>query len=348
MREKSIHRTAAAAIAALLASLALPSCESSAPFTREGFALGTACRVSVYGRDAPKAVDAAFKRLADIEARMSANSADSEVALVSANAGRTPVAVSEDTYFVLGVALEYARLTDGAFDPTVGPLVKLWGIGTDRARVPSREEIDAARALVGYRDVETEDAARKVFLKRVGMSLDLGAIAKGYAADQAASILREGGVKRAIIDLGGNVYVVGSKAKAKPFRIGIQDPARERNRYIGILPAKDLTLVTSGAYERFFTEGGKRYHHILDIATGYPADSGLVSVTIIAPESIRADALSTSVFILGRERGSALLAGQAGVSAILVSADGTIDLLGPGAADFEFTGTEGYRMGTRP
>jgi FAD:protein FMN transferase len=344
MRHSMLVRSAAAMVSAI----ALASCAPSSPSSKEGFALGTVCRVSVYGRDAPKAVDAVFTRLAEIERRMSANLPASEVSLVSANAGKAPVAVSEDTYFVLGVALEYARLTEGAFDPTVGPLVKLWGIGTDDARVPSRAEIDAARALVDYRGVKTDDATRSVFLERAGMALDLGAIAKGYAADEAAAILRKGGVKRAIIDLGGNIYVIGSKAKGKPFRIGIQDPAQERNRYIGILPAENLTLVTSGAYERFFTEGGKRYHHILDIATGYPAESGLVSVTIIAPKSIRADALSTSVFILGRERGAALLAGQAGVSAILVSADGTIDLLGQGAAGFEFTGTEAYRMGARP
>ncbi len=332
----------AAAIVIIVAILAASCSSDAAPATRERFVLGTVCRISVYGADKPRAVAEAFARLADVEARMSANSEDSEIARVSAAAGGSPVAVSADSLEVLLAGLDFARRTGGAFDPTVGPLVKLWGIGTDAARVPSAEEIRAALDLVDYRDVEVDEGRREVFLKRKGMALDLGAIAKGYAANEAVAILRKGGAKRAIIDLGGNIYAVGSKGPGKPFRIGIQDPERKRNSYLGVMPAEDLSLVTSGPYERFFMQDGKRYHHILDARTGYPAESGLVSSTVICADSMLADCLSTSTFILGLEGGKALVESVPGASAIFVESSGEVVLVGAGAAPFALQEGSGY------
>ncbi len=333
----------ALALAAAILQLTL-ACAPAAPHMRAELVLGTLCKLSLYGRDRPETAAAVFERLRIIEARMSANLDDSEVSRVSRSAGIAPQTVSEDTFYVIKTAKEFAELTDGAFDPTIAPLVRLWGIGTENARLPSEEEIEAARRLVDYRGLILDPAARSVFLERAGMGLDLGAIAKGYAADEAASILRAAGVESAIIDLGGNVYTLGRKRGGKPFRIGIQDPAAERGSYLGALTITDRSLVTSGPYERFFIEGGRRYHHILDRRTGYPSDSGLVSVTIIGASSIRADALSTSVFVMGKERGLALLAGQAGVSAILVDESGAISLSGPESSSFELLDMKKYHL----
>ena len=182
-----------------------------------------------------------------------------------------PVAVSADTYSVIREAVAISRLGDGRFDLTVGPLVRLWGIGTDDARVPSPAEITAALGLVGWRDVELSEPDATVFLRRPGMAIDLGAIAKGYAADEAAAVLAAKGVKAALVDLGGNVLTLGAKPDGSPWRIGLQDPdpSVPRGSHIGIIEFEgSRSVVTSGTYERYFVRDGVRYHHLLDTATG--------------------------------------------------------------------------------
>jgi thiamine biosynthesis lipoprotein len=327
--------------AALGAFLALPllACSpraAAAETSRTDFVLGTVCSIRIVEGPAREAAEAAlnasFARLREIEDRMSVNKDGTELSRINAAAGRSAVPVTEDVLFVVGKALEYARLSEGAFDPSVGPLVKLWGIGTELARVPSKDEIDKARRLVDWRKVELDPVAKTVRLAERGMRLDLGAIAKGYAADEVELILKAAGVKAAIVDLGGNVYALGAKKGGVPWRIGVQvpDPSASRGEYLGIVEGRDFTVVTSGIYERFFEEGGKRYHHILDLGTGYPADNGLVSVTIVAGSSVDADGLSTSLFALGKERGMALAKGLPGVSVIMVDAAGKV-YLSPGA-----------------
>jgi thiamine biosynthesis lipoprotein len=153
------------------------------------------------------------------------------------------------------------------------------------------------------------------------MTLDLGAIAKGYAADEAAALIRQAGLRRGIIDLGGNILALGTRREDLPWRIGVQTPDQDRGDYLGILTVKDKSVVTSGIYERFFEDGGRRYHHILSTADGYPVENGLLSVTIIAEHSIDADGLSTTVFALGYAKGRALIESVPGVDAIFVSED---------------------------
>lgn len=325
------HHNVRAALCALLASSILLSCSPSET-SRTDFVLGTVCTIRIVEGPrktaAEKALEACFARLREIEDEMSANKDGTELAKINESAGGAALRVTDDLSYVIGKALEYARLTDGAFDPSVGPLVKLWGIGTEAARVPSRSEIEAAKRLIDWRQVELDPTAKTVRLGMAGMRLDLGAIAKGYAADEMRRILIAASVKAAIVDLGGNIYAVGQKRAKASWRIGVQvpNPAAPRGEYLGIVEGSDFTVVTSGVYERYFEEGGKRYHHILDTRTGYPADSGLVSVTVVANSSIDADGLSTSLFALGREKGMALAAKLPGVNVVMVDEAGKVYL----------------------
>jgi FAD:protein FMN transferase len=194
-------------------------------------------------------------------------------------------------------------------------------------------EIAAAKALVGWKDIVLDEKKGTVFLRRKGMALDLGSTSKGFAADEVAALVRAARVKGAVIDLGGNVYVVGARPDGKKWRIGLQDPfSTERGAYLGIASLSDQTMVTSGVYERFFMENGKRYHHIFDTKTGYPVDNGLMSVTIITPKSFDADGFTTTIFALGRARGMALAA-EKGVDVIVVDSDKKV-YMSPGVSSY--------------
>jgi len=288
---------------------------------RSEFIMGTYIEARAYGRQADKALDLVYARLREIEQKMTINQAGSEVDQVNTQAGKQPVAVSTDTFAVVKRALEYGATTSGKFDPTIQPIVSLWRIGSPEARVPAGSEIDAKLPLVDYRAVQLNAEEQTIYLPKAGMGLDLGGIAKGYAADEAVSILREQGVKNAIISLGGNVYTMGRNPEGKPWRIGVQNPENARNTFIGVIETSDETLVTSGAYERYLEANGKIYHHIIDPSTGYPAESDVLSSTIITTRSIDADALSTSVFILGREKGLQLIEQLTGIEAIVIDLD---------------------------
>jgi thiamine biosynthesis lipoprotein len=299
--------------------------------THRLFALGTVCGISLFESGKQDVFLRIDSRLTQLEGILSAHGiagGTSELERVNQNAGIQAVPVSGDFMTVLLRALYFAELTGGAFDPSIGPLVKLWGIGGEKERRPGEEEIIDARARVNYRDVVVDTARQTVYLRHSGMSLDLGGIAKGYAADEIVKILKEAAIQRAIIDLGGNVYALGSKSKKQKWRIGIQNPLAPRGEYLAVEEAADKTLVTSGVYERFFEENGVRYHHILDAKTGYPAVSGLLSVTIIAENSMDADALSTALFVLGYEKGAALLSQLPGVEAVFVFEDSSIKRTG--------------------
>jgi thiamine biosynthesis lipoprotein len=311
--------------------LILQGCSGSVPSQSE-FVLGTVCAVSLYDRGSPKIYREIFGRLREIENLMSVNIEDSDLERINRASGIEAVEVHPDTMLVLKRAVHFAELSGGAFDPSVGPLVTLWGIGSGADRVPGEEEIAAVLPLINWRDIVIDEDAATVFLRQPGMRLDLGAIAKGYAADEAAGIVRAAGIRRALIDLGGNVLVYGTKRDGSPWRVGIQNPVEGRGAYFGIAevqgtpPSSGLrsgitTMVTSGVYERFFEFGGQRYHHILSTRSGRPVDNGLLSVTVISGSSIDADALSTSLFALGYEKGSALAESLDAAEAIFVFAD---------------------------
>lgn len=300
--------------------------------SRAEFLMGTYMEIKAIGRKAPVALEKVFSRLEEIEARMTQNSVDSEIAVINQKAGIEPAAVSADTFLVIEKALQYAELTGGKFDPTIQPIVRLWQIGSPQARVPAPAEITAKLPVVNYQAVELDATNKTVWLTQPGMGLDLGGIAKGYAADEAVAILRAHGIKKALINLGGNLYAVGTNPNNQPWRIGVQDPEDERNQYVIVIEATDETLVTSGAYERFLEVDGTVYHHILNPETGYPADSDILSVTIVARNSIDADALSTSIYILGHEAGLALINSLNDIETVIIDKEYRV-FASPGVRD---------------
>ncbi len=332
-----------------VAFVALASSCSGKPMDRSDLVLGTVCSIRILDGGSEKALDAAFARLREIEASMSANAAGTVVAAINAAAGEAPVAAPADVRFVTGKALWYAALSRGAFDPTIGPIVKLWNIGLDGERVPAPEEITAALPLVDYSSVRLDDEAGTVFLPRRGMLIDLGAIAKGYAADEVARVLLEKRVKGAVIDLGGNVKVIGKKPDGSKWRIGIQNPFDDRGAHIGIATLEGgATVVTSGVYERYFIgDDGEHYHHIFDTKTGYPVRNGLVSVTIITSSSIDADGLSTTLFSLGLKEGMALAESLEHVEAVFIDEERRV-YMSSGASDVFQLGDPSFTLTSLP
>ena len=328
--------------AALLVFL-LISCSPLREETRtELDLLGTTCTLTVYAANPDPVLDDAFARIREIDWLMKYTGPESDVAAVNRAATGEGVLVGDSTLAVVKRGLYFSAIRKGRFDISIGPLVELWGIGKDvQGEVPPDEAIAEALALVDYREVEVD--GNRVSLNRSGMAIDLGGIAKGYAADEVARIFREAGVEHALINLGGNVLAFGSKPDGSPWRIGVQDPASNRGAYIGVLRVTDRAVVTSGPYERFFFQDGKRYHHILDTSTGYPVENGLTSVTIVAESSMDADALSTLVFTLGPERGIALIEEFPEVEAMVVTVENLLYSSSGMAAEFSLNGDE-YRF----
>lgn len=284
--------------------------------------LGTVITARAYGDNAKDALDKAFERVSAIENKMSRYHDGSEVDLINQNAGKEAVNISPDTYFVIKTALDYAEKTDGAFNPLIGDIVDLWGIGTEDARVPSNDELNNYLPYLNYKQIVLTEEPYTAKLTTDKAKLDLGAIAKGYAADEMRDILIKEGISSALLNLGGNVIVLGSKPGADLWSIGVQDPlADNRGDIAAVLKSKDTSVVTSGSYERFFEVDGIRYHHIIDPATGAPAERGIISSTIITPNSTDADALSTSVYVLGKDKGLALLESLPGVEGIIITDD---------------------------
>lgn len=282
-------------------------------------ALGTVNTVLVEDGENCDALRPAIARVREIENRMSAFLPESDLGRLAKNAGKEPMQVHPDTYALLRKAKRYSELSDGAFEPTIRPLTELWGIGKKACFVPSEEEIGEAMKLVGWRSLRLGEN-NTAWLERPGQAVDLGGIAKGYAADEVKRILLENGVSSAMINLGGNISVLGSRPDGCPWRIGIQNPLAVRGQYLGTIELRDRTVVTSGVYERCFWRDGVRYHHILDPRTGKPVRNGLMSVTAVCGSSADADALTTALFVLGPEDGVKLLQ-STGADAVFIYED---------------------------
>lgn len=259
--------------------------------------------------------------LKEIDSRLNRTKDTSELAKIHAASGKQAVAVTPESYDLIVKSLDYAKRTEGRFDPTVGPIVDLWNIGHENAKVPNPDKLAQTLKLVDYKDVTLNPDKHEIKLNREGMELDMGSVGKGYAADVIADYLRTNGFQSAIIDLGGNIFAVGSKPGGSDWTIGVQDPDESRGNQIGKMRVTDKTIVTSGVYERYFVENGKHYHHILDPANGYPVDNGLSSVTIVTNNSTDADALSTSLFALGVEKGLKFVEADPNIEAIFITTD---------------------------
>lgn len=290
---------------------------AEAPLSRTDFVLWTTCTITLEDHASQGDLDAAFARLREIQDRFGTGVPGSELEQIAAAAGRAPVHVTDDVYALIKKALTVAADTNGLFDLTVGPLIDVWRMNKDNPDIPSKEKIKAALSLVNWRDVVVDDRQKTVFLKRRSMRLDLGGFLKGYAADEMVRVLSARGVRSALIDLGGNIFAMGSGPSGGPWKIGVQDPEGQRGAYLGIALVANRSVTTAGVYEHYFIKNGKRYHHIMDLRTGYPVENGLVSVTVIADKSIDADAYDTALLVMGKTDGIRL-AERIGLDIIMV------------------------------
>ncbi|HAX72597.1 MAG TPA: thiamine biosynthesis protein ApbE [Firmicutes bacterium] len=311
------------------------------PVSENEFLLGTVVTITLYDNAKDEIFDEIFTTIKGIEERMTINNAvSSEVILINQQAGKDYVNVSKDTFEVIKRGLYFCELSNGKFDITIGELAKLWQIGFDDARVPSNEEIQTAISHIDYHQVLLDEETTSVKLAESHMQLDLGGIAKGYAADAAVEILKKHEIKHAIINLGGNVYAYGDKPNGSEWRIGIQNPFSPRGESLGIATVKNKTVVTSGIYERNFEENGVFYHHILDPETGYPVENNIESVSIITNSSMDADALSTTIFSLGVEKGLELVNSLDDTEAIFITKDYEVYVTENAKDYFEITNSE--------
>lgn len=306
--------------------------EAAEPVSRSEFALDTLCTVTLYEPADPQLLDEAFALIAAEEALLSRTVEGSDVWRVNQASGEA-VTVNEDTAELISLGLEYSELSGGVFDITVGRLTGLWDFGGAN-HVPEETELAPVLASVDYHNIILD--GNNVALSDPEARLELGAVAKGYIADRVAQLLKEEGATSAVIDLGGNVVTLGTKPGGEEWKIGVQQPfGAERSELIGLIKAEgDLSLVTSGVYERNFEQGGVLYHHILDPRTGFPADTDVIGVTVVSHSSARGDALSTVCLLLGMEEGSRLLEADPDVlGAVWVDKAGEVYVQG----DVDFT-----------
>lgn len=271
--------------------------ESSNEASRELFAMDTYMTVTAYGGNAQEAVDQAADEIERLDALLSTGQSDSEVAQINENSGGN---ISEDVEYLLTRSLELYQDTKGKFDIAIYPVMKAWGFTDENYRVPSDAEIGELLKLTDASQIQYDGDEHSVGFQMEGMQIDFGGIAKGYTSSRVMDIYRECGIESGLVNLGGNVQVLGAKTDGSEWRIAIQSPEDE-NEYLGVLSTEDRAVITSGGYERYFEQDDTTYHHIIDPATGRPADNGLVSVTIVSADGTLADGLSTSLFIMGKD-----------------------------------------------
>lgn len=318
--------------------------------SRTVYAMDTVMEFRVYGKETEAALTALERRVQELENLLSRTKETSEVSALN-RAGGQETEVSGETWNLLAAAREAAQVTGGAFDVTIAPVASAWGFTEESFRVPSQEELDTLLPLVGAGNISlARNGDTYLAALQPGQAVDLGGIAKGYASDCMADVLLECGIESGYAALGGNVLAWGAKPDGSDWRIGVKDP-NNTAALTGVLALQNAYAVTSGGYERCFTENGKTYHHIIDPATGYPAESDLVSVTIVmdwngeklggkSGNGTLCDVLSTALFVMGEE--AALDFWRSGVydfDAVLVTADGRV-LTTDGLAQ-RFTPTEG-------
>lgn len=267
----------------------------------------------------------AFHEIQRVEQLMSPKIEKGDVFRINQSAGKEWVEISPETGHVVKKSIDISHLSEGGFDITVGPLIELWGIGRGKGYPPSEKDLKRKLNLVGFRNIQI-DQGRKILLKKVGMSIDLGGIAKGYGVDRAFEVLKNLGYKNLIVNAGGDLRVGGMKF-GQPWSIGIQDP-RDQAKIMAKISLTEGAIATSGDYEKYFMYQGRRYHHILDPRNGFSAE-GCQSVTILSKEGMVSDALATAVFVLGPERGYSLCQKVEGVECLIVDREGKI-ILSPG------------------
>ena len=355
-----------AVLALLIIALIIPqsACKSNGQnaasnqgISKTGFFLDTVCSITIYGladqdgkladmtdeeleKECYLIITDAFKLCSEYENMLSKTIETSDIARIN-NAEGKAVTVSDETIEVLKKGLEFGRLSGGAFDITIGKATDLWDFhdnaetGHEGGVVPAEKDLRDAISHVNYENIKIE--GNGVSLTDPETEINLGGIAKGYIADKAAEYLEERGVVSAIVDLGGNIVAIGGKTsqiaasgdtQETDFKIGIKDPLSSSGGLLELIPCKNKTVVTSGTYERYFEKDGVKYHHILDVNTGYPVDTDVLSVTIIADrgKSADCDGLSTTCLALGMDKGMELVKSLEGFEAVFVDKDGNVEI----------------------
>lgn len=291
------------------------------PLTQTESLIHTVVTLSIYHEDQEAVMAEAFAEIAELESLLSTNLETSDIYKINQAAGKEAVKVDPRTFSLLEAALEASEISQGRFDVSIGAVSQLWRIGSPEARKPSDEEIAEALTHIDYQKIELDKANQTVKVP-AGMVLEMGAISKGFIADQIKELFAEKGITTAVINLGGNVVVMGSSPNNPDgWKVGVQDPDEIRGATVGSVLQKDSSIVTSGIYERYLEVDGVRYHHILNPETGYPIDNSISGVTVFTKSSSQADALSTSLFVMGLEEGLAYINQLEDVEAVFIDKD---------------------------
>lgn len=322
--------------AVLLAGCAFSPQREQKPMKTEFFAMDTYVSFTVYGDVSESVMDAAKREVDELEDLWSVTNETSEVYELN-HAGGSSTAVSEETAALLRFSLNMADQTDGALDITLYPVLTAWGFTTGSYQIPTDDELAAKMQLTGYEKVSLVGDTVTLI---PGMQVDFGAVAKGYTCDMLKELFESQGVTSAVISLGGNIQTIGTRPNGTPWRVSVEHP--ENRDSLGILSVTDKSVVTSGAYERYFDGAdGKRYGHILDPKTGKPVDSDLLSVTVIGAESKQCDALATAFYVMGVQRTVEFLGGHPEIDALLFTQDGELYLTKGTADCFTLSGNYG-------
>lgn len=320
---------ATAILSALLLAASLTGCSTQPKkYTRDIYAMNTFMFLTAYGSSAESALSEVEDCISNLEKELSVTLPDSDISKLNTSGSAE---VSRDTLALISEADKISRQTGGALDITVYPIVRAWGFTTGEHHIPAPAELTVLLSRVDYTRIAVD--GDKVTLPE-GFEIDLGSLAKGYASDRAAEILHGNGVTSAILNLGGNVCAIGSKPDGSPWKVAAASPFDDLE-YLGIFSVQDKFVITSGKYERFFTgEDGKRYHHIIDPATGYPSENGVEAVTIIGTNGTECDALSTAMLVLGADKAVDYWRQYGGFDMLIVTADRKLMITSGIAQDF--------------
>lgn len=300
------------------------------------FSMDTVMSIRVYDGNQQAALSSARQEIERLDQLLSRTNSDSQISLLNNHAGDgTPISLEPEVRDLLSFAKTIPQLLPGCFDITIAPVMDAWGFTTEERHVPSAQTLSSAMALVDSGALLIDTASSTAQLEHPGMEVDLGAVAKGFAAGRADAVLREQGVTSALLDLGGNITAMGSKLDGSPWQVAVKDP-QDTAEALCVLSLSDQTASTSGGYERFFEEDGHTYHHIIDPRTGYPADSGLLSVTVVSSDHMLADALSTALFVAGPEQALDFWRSRDDFELVLCTQDNKVII------------TEGLEAGYRP
>ncbi|MDK2807900.1 MAG: FAD:protein transferase [Clostridiales bacterium] len=289
------------------------------------YLMGTKISLYVKGENAKSLVDEACRRLHHYEAIFSANRDNAQLAMLKKTAYLSPQTVDGDLYELIKIGKQHSLSENSYLNIAIGPLIKLWRIGFDEAKVPKREDIEAVLELLKPEYIHLEDERKTVFFEKEGMEIDLGAIAKGYFSDKIMDFFKENGAVSAMIDIGGNVLVFGeSPSSSFEWKVGIQNPFLKRGNVVALVKVRNQSVVTSGIYERVLEAGGNKYHHIFDSKTGYPIENNVASITIIADKSLTCDIYTTKSFGLSTASIIHTVNHQKDLGAIVITLDGKL------------------------